>query len=289
MNSGVIRNRAALPAAVLAAVLALAVVPLLAGEGLGARCPQGTVDPAAARQRPGGTVTAADTVPPEAVPPGASASVDSDSVIEIHLPAGTVFPDKPGTYTFQAIFTTAPSLDAAGISRVVAQAFRSLFRRPPGTASGYLARGRYSIASGDTAGALRHLERALETASEADLPELRFTLASSLSIGGNAAEALRQVSFIVPRESDAWAGDFAILKAQLLLESADYVQALTWLDQWGPKLQGDGRLGPLYHFMRALGERGTQDLKAEKSELLTVAASRDANLVAAAASLLDDL
>jgi len=227
--------------------------------------------------------------------------VDSDSVIEMQLPSGLVFPDHPGTWSFQGFVTVSPELDAAGISRTVAEAFRSLFQAPVALAasgsptppvdagSSHLARARALIVSGDASGARVQLEEALEEASYDDLPQLRFTLASALALGGDFEEALHQLSLVTPRRGDPWAPDFVILKSALLLDSSAYSDELAWLDQWAATLQNDRQRAPLYHFLRALGDRGVRNTTAEKGELALVQAPPGTALGATAVSLLDEL
>ena len=225
--------------------------------------------------------------------------VDSGSVIEIRLPQGVLIPDQPGDWTFQGVLTVEPSLDADGISETVADAFRSLFMVPvasgdlPATADvrhgSHLARARSLLLSGDASGARFQLEEALDGASWSDLPELRFTLASALALGGDLAEARHQLSLVAPGPSDGWAPDFALLKSALLLDNSDYTGEIACLDQWSPKLKNDPPRSSLYHFLRALGDRGMHDAAAEKRELLRVRAPSDTALGATAASLLGDL
>jgi len=228
-------------------------------------------------------------------------AVDSDSVIEMQLPAGLVIPDHPGSWSFQGFVTVAPAPDAVSISQTVADAFRSLFGSaaapaaessatpPEENASSHLARARARIVSGDAAGARGQLEEALESASYEDLPELRFTLASALALGGDLTEAVRQLALVTPREADPWAADFAILKSALLLDSFAYAEELTWLDQWAPALQSDAQRAPLYHFLRALGDRGERNTAAERGELALVQAPDGTALGATTVFLLNDL
>ena len=151
----------------------------------------------------------------------------------------------------------------------------------------FLDSGREFSRSGQYDQAIAQLTQALAVADETEVPEVRFNLADAYSLKGDTRGALKLAASLKPSGGEAWAADFVLLKAKLLMDTNAFSQEITWLTQNGNDLSGDAQRGQVYLFLLGVAYRGAGDT-ANQKEALTKAVflSPDSDLGKAAAQLL---
>lgn len=220
--------------------------------------------------------------------PDAVLRLAGSSFLELKAQGATLSLSQPGSYSLRDLLAAGRASRSSGISAVLAK-FRAAFSaedlttrattagvrgaeqgRDEGAdwvssgAEVYLAAAKDYIASGDYPAAIRQLQRALDTET-GDKAELEYYLADAESLGGNAREAFLHLSKLSPSGSEAWAPDYSLLKAELLIGSFAPRAAVDLLVAARASLADDARRAPLYYFLLALGYRNLGDTVNERS------------------------
>ncbi|HUJ74840.1 MAG TPA: hypothetical protein VL359_08275, partial [bacterium] len=104
---------------------------------------------------------------------------------------------------------------------------------------------------------------------------------------GDVRGAWKQMQGLQPGPSDAWRGDFVILKAKMLEDASAFAETTTWLTQSANDLSGDAEYAPLYYFLLGLGYRGAgQGDNARQAFSAVVRIAGDTDIGKSAAALL---
>ena len=203
----------------------------------------------------------------ETVAGNASVRLSAGSLAELAAGELRVTLYQPGTYAVGALLRAGRQSLAWGLGRLVKARLRVLFSAPTGSSQPGGVRAwevqdpladlgmmedeeeearqaaeqaqqaaveeiRSLLAGGSRAGeAAAAAGRALERAGAAERPYFLFLLASARCLEGSYAEALRALEpAAVPKEAPYY-GEYALLKARLLLEGQAYREALALFDQ----------------------------------------------------------
>jgi Flp pilus assembly protein TadD len=250
----------------------------------------------------------------DSVATDASVRLGTAALAELTMAGSTLVLSQPGTYSIRDLLASRTSVSSPGVVKVISGSLSRLFRAPQSNqtvvlgargaeessqgdlqwmesgASGYLQAGQNLIASGEYERAIAQLRQALDAASDEELPEVRYTLAFAYDLSGDTLNALKQVEGIEPAPSDAWAKDFILLEAKLLVDSFAFPQAVELLTAKGAGLSTDAGLAPNYFFLLGLAYRGAGDAanaKRSLSQVLTLA--KDSDLAGSANQLLQSL
>ncbi len=243
--------------------------------------------------RAGETVAGADSVRLSA---GALAELSAGGLrITLH---------QPGAYAVGALLRTSRQSLAWGLGRLLKTKIRAMFSSPAGGSESSGARAREArdslaelemmedeeeeareaavraeraapaeveslLARGSAPEAAAAAEQALEKASPEGGPYLQFLLASALSLEGSYAKALRVLEPAAVPEQAPYYGQYALLKARLLLEGQAYREALAAFDQLlsgslGPDASQQAWFLSAYCSLQ-LGDRSQARLRLEKA------------------------
>ncbi len=201
----------------------------------------------------------------ETVAAGSSVRLSAGGLAELSAGELRVILHQPGTYAVGALLQSSRQSLAWGLGRLLKTKIRALFSAPAGGSESSGARAREAL---DGPGELQLMEdeeeearqavwraeaaaaaqiegllargRAGEAAAEADRagakaspagrPYFQFLLASARCLEGRYAEALRALPAEVPEQAPYY-GEYALLKARLLLEGQAYREALALFDR----------------------------------------------------------
>lgn len=214
--------------------------------------------------------------------------------VELAMSDGKLVLDRPGTYAIPRLLAVRGVRERAGAGKIVSQIIVSASGRAvprqsaamgvrsvpiPGLeelgvtetrAQTLLAAGKDAIQAGRYGEAKEKLTQALAAASEQEASETRFFLAQAQFLAGDVRAALATTADLAPAEGDPRRSDCVLFKAELLIETSAYVDAIEWLSRYEPVLSADERNAPAYWFLLALACQGTGDAAREKQALDTV-------------------
>ena len=219
------------------------------------------------------------------------------------------FLNRPGVYVVRDLVAASSRISSAGIRSVIANYLRLLTTRstaPQSTASGaraaetsksedgdwvesssevFLEAGKEYIKIGKYDAAMQQLNQALESADDAETPEIHFYIAKAASLKGDVREAWKHMSGLKAKPSDDWVGDFILLKGKLLEDSSAYADAVAWLTS--NDLSNDAQRAQLYYMLLALAYRGAGNNEEARQALSKVVViSRESDLGRAAEELI---
>jgi tetratricopeptide (TPR) repeat protein len=249
----------------------------------------------------------------DTVPQNATLQVGKDSYLELKSADATIILSRTGTYSVHDLLSASLALKAAGAGKALSASLARLFSGPTHNDSGvlgarganesksedsgwvesstqvFLEAGKTFIASGKYEKAIDQFRQALDTATEEESSEVRFDLAYAYSLSGNTREALGQIAGLESKGSEAWAIEFALLKAKLLVDTNAFAEEIAWLTQGGNDLSRDAQRAPMYYFLLGVGYRGVGDTSHEKQSLSrVVTTSGESDLRKAATQLLQN-
>jgi tetratricopeptide (TPR) repeat protein len=202
----------------------------------------------------------------DAIAGTASVRLSEGALAELSAGELRVTLHQPGTYAVGALLRTSRQSLAWGLGRLLKTRIRALFSSPSGGSESSGARAweakdpltdlemmedeeeearkaaeraeqataeevQALLAGGRAGEAAAAAGRALERASAAGRPYFLFLLASARCLEGSYAEALRALEPAAVPEEAPYYGEYALLKARLLLEGQAYREALALFDQ----------------------------------------------------------
>jgi tetratricopeptide (TPR) repeat protein len=196
---------------------------------------------------------------------------------------------KEGTYVLSTLIKASDTAATRGLGAQIAQKLRSLTteQQATGTTGGvragevgtretmeyvdeyteYRDKVRKYFASGDYAGAIPTLQSAVaESIGSDEQAEFSYQLAVAYYETARTAQAYRVISKISPSTSTDYYPDFIILKAQVLVDSLAYQDALSVLTPFLASKPGTG-YAQLAYLLTAQASRGMGDEKAAKDAL----------------------
>jgi hypothetical protein len=244
----------------------------------------------------------------DSVRPEASLRLGKDAYLELTASGNHITISQPGTYSVQDLLRDVNKMRSAGTGTALVNTFSRLFtgfgqsQSVVGGVRGgdkskseenewitsdvqvFLEDGRNYLASGNYEKAIEELQRALDTASEEELPEVEYLLAYAYSLNGNTRDALKWVSELQPTGGEEWASNFVLLKAKLFIDTNAFAQDVQWLSDHGAALAQDAQLSQVYYFLLALGYRGLADTTGEQVNLakaVSISPSSDVGKAAA--------
>jgi tetratricopeptide (TPR) repeat protein len=246
----------------------------------------------------------------DAVSPDAVIRLGKGSMVELSIPGATLMLTRPGAYRISDLLSARRTLASVGAGKALSASLSRLLSGSGGQESGSgvrseraspdepdwmgesaaasLEEGKSLIAAGRYQEALRKLADAVDGATEKERSEIAFAMASAYSASGNTREAIRLAAAIPTDGTEAWAADFVLLQARLLVDSFAFAPAVQLLKDKGGGLRDDPQRAAAYHFLMGLGYRGMGDLGAARESLsLVVGLAGDSDLGKAAAKLLE--
>jgi tetratricopeptide (TPR) repeat protein len=241
----------------------------------------------------------------------ATIQLSGGAYMELQGPDSKIVLSQKGTYKLPDLLTASHALGSAGAGKALTSMLSSLLSgqtRNQSSALGarganesktddsgwvtsdaqvFLDAGTQYLQSGQYEPAIQQFLQALDAATDKEASLVRYNLALVYDLNGSTREALKYAAELQPSSSAAWAPDFIILKAKLLVETNAFAQETAWLTQSGNDLSGDVQRASIYDFLLGVGYRGTGDTTSEKANLSKVVAiSADGELGKAAAQLL---
>jgi tetratricopeptide (TPR) repeat protein len=232
--------------------------------------------------------------------------------LELQYSGGRITLSHKGTYRLQSVLSSARALGSAGAAKALLQSLSRITSGTPrdrSSASGaraapaeqeddspwvtssaqpFLDSGKAYRRSGQYDRAIAELTRGLEQGDDQTAAEIHFELAAAYRAMGDTRNALKQAAGLQPGETDAWAADFVILEAALLVDTYAFDQAVSWLTQPGNDLSADPERGPTWLFLLGESYQGVGDDARAKAALSRVVQSGPGDLADAAARLLQD-
>jgi tetratricopeptide (TPR) repeat protein len=230
------------------------------------------------------------------VPQNATLQMGKDSYLELKSVGATIILSRMGTYSVHDLLSASFALNSAGAGKALSASLARLFSGPTQNLSGvlgarganesksedsgwvesgaavFLEAGKTFVASGQYEKAIEQFRQALDAATVEEQPEVKLDLAYAYSLNGNTREALGQAAGVKPSGSEAWAHEFVMLKAKLLVDTNAFAEDIAWLSQQGNDLSEDAQHAPTYYFLLGVGYRGVRDTSSEKAALSKVIA-----------------
>lgn len=245
----------------------------------------------------------------DAVPAAASVRVQGESSVQLQGTGGKLYLNRAGVYAVRDLLASMSQLAAKGVPSALARSLRFLKAGAstlPSTASGaraanksedeedgwvesssevFLEAGKEYLEAGKFDQAIQQLNEALGSSTGAETPEIRYYLAKAAALNGDVREAWKQIAGLEPGASDAWRGDFVLLKGKLLEDACAFSEAVSWLS--ANDLSQDAQRAQLYHLLLGLAYRGAGDEQgARKAFARAVSVSADSDLGKVATELL---
>lgn len=249
-----------------------------------------------------------DTVSAEA-----SVRLGQGAYVELKLMGANIVLSEKGTYSMRDVLSSRRAFRSAGVGKAVSATLSYMVTGPARTQSAvfgvrgenrsegddpswvtssaqvFLDAGREYIKSGQYDEAIEQLRQGQDEAAEQESARVRYYLAYAYSLNGDTRNALKQAADLQPTRTDAWAADFVVLKAKLLIDTNAYAQEIEWLTRQENDLSGDAQRASLYYFLLGVGYRGVGDTTNAKQSLSKVAAiSGESDLGKAAVQLLQN-
>jgi len=189
----------------------------------------------------------------DTIPGGATVRLGDGSYVEMTASGVDITLSQAGSYPVASLLSTSRRMGGTATSAVLTTALAALVGKTPATHSTamgvrsenmgaalgpawvtsdsqvYLDAGKDFLKAGSYAKAVEQLQSALAEASDQEIPEVKYYLATAYSLSGNEAKALGEIADVAPSEGDSWAPDFALLKARLLIDSFAFKQAASLL------------------------------------------------------------
>jgi len=247
------------------------------------------------------------------ISPQTALQLSGGACVEIKWADSKIFLSQKGTYVLRDILTSFQALTSAGVKKAISSTLSILLKGPERNqndslgarganeakvedsgwvtsgAQVFLDTGKQYLESGQNKEAIEQFLLALDAATDAESVQVQYYLAYAYSQSGDTRVALKHAASLQPSSSDAWASDFVILKAKLLIDSNAFAQEIAWLTQKEHDLSTDAQRASLYYFLLGVGYRGVGDASNEKANLARVVAiSGESDLGKAAALLLQN-
>jgi hypothetical protein len=243
----------------------------------------------------------------------ATIQLNEGAYVELMGTGSKIVLSQKGTYNLLDILTSSRALGSAGVEKALESSLSHLAAGPvhnQSTAAGvrgsneasaddsiwvassaqvFLDAGEQYLQSGQYDQAIQQFLQARDAATEEEVPQVQYYLVFAYYLGGDTRAALKQAAGLQPVSGDAWASDFIIVKAKLLVDSSAFAQEVAWLTRSGNDLSADAQRASLYDFLLGVGYRGVGDTSKEKVSLAKVVAmSAESDLGKAAAQLLQN-
>lgn len=248
------------------------------------------------------------------VPRDGMLQVSDGGYLELTDHGFTITLSQARLYSVQALLSASQLMSNTGVGRALSTMLSTLVNRPSRTQSTaigarganesktdqpdwvtsdtevYLGNGREFIKLGEYAKAIEEFRRALEAATDQELPEARYYLASAYSLNGDTRNAFTQLSRVTPLGAETWVSDYVLLKAKLLVDTFAFKEEITWLTEQRGGLLQDAQRAAAYYFFLALGYQGVGDTAQERESLTQVMhMAADSDVGKVAAKILDNL
>ena len=245
------------------------------------------------------------------VSPQTALQLIGGACIEIKWGDSRIFLSQKGTYVLHDIMTSFQALSSAGVRKAISSTLSLLLKGRAqnqndslgarganeakvedsgwvtSSAQVFVDAGKQYLESGQNKEAIEQFLLALDAATDAESTQVQYYLAYAYSQSGDTRVALKHAASLQPGSSDAWASDFIILKAKLLIDSNAFAQEIAWLTQKEHDLSADAQRASLYYFLLGVGYRAVGDASNEKANLSRVVTiSGESDLGKAAAQLL---
>jgi hypothetical protein len=243
----------------------------------------------------------------------ASLRLDAGAQLQLKGASANIYLTQPGTYSLQKLLSMGQKAGSAGLGKALSNSFAYLLNgraQNQGATAGARAadesksgdsdwvetgaqegiqQARDYIQSAKYEEAIKKLTQTLDEAEPEESPEIHYYLAYSYAMSGDTPNAVRQLAAAKPGSGAAWAADYTLLRARLLLDTFAFPQAVDLLTQPSNDLSGDARRAPLYCFLLGVAYRGIGDTASEKTSLLKVVAlAKESDLGKSAAQLLEN-
>jgi len=240
----------------------------------------------------------------------ATVRIAKGGIVELKLSAATIVLSQAGTYALADILAARQKVSTNKLAAALSHSIAALsgaaakgqnavsgaragdkstdedFEWATGDASSYIAAAKDYLDSGNSAAALVQLEQAQSEATEDEMREVSYYRAEAYALGGRTREAITALSGIQPGKNDAWAGDYALLKARLLIDTFAPQAAVDLLAGDTTGLSKNAARAPLYYFLLAVSYKQTGDaVKAQDALGRLTALAADSDLAKSAAEI----
>lgn len=249
----------------------------------------------------------------DTIAPDATIRLGDHSYLELQVPGAKIALSQKGTYDLGRLVAENRATREADVERALSSKLAAMFSSPAphATAMGvrgaqvgdsngitwvtsvaqvYMDSGKDYIKQGRYGKAVKELEKALETASDTERPEVHYYLAYAYSLAGDTRQALKQVAALQPADFENGGADLVLLKGKLLLDTNAYSQDIRWLTAPSALVATDTEHGQVYHFLLGLSYAGAGDnAKAKRNLEQVISNGQGSELARTAQKLMEHL
>lgn len=250
-----------------------------------------------------GDLAIGDKVPQEAV-----LRLGDASYLELSAGGSTISLNQAGTYSLRDLLSLASKVHSGGTLKAITGSLSRLLNGPAqvqtavmgarGAKQGeqtewvesdadvFRIEGLDALDRGDYANAIAQFHQAVAAADPDELPQITYDLAYAYSVSGDTRDSIKTLADVRPTGGESWAGDYALLKAKLMVDTYAFGQEVTWLTGGGASLAQDAERAQLYYFLLAVGYQGLTDMASEKKTLAkAISIAPDTDIGKAAAQM----
>jgi len=198
----------------------------------------------------------------DSIPDTAVLRLDADSVAELSGPSSDVTLTKEGIYEIRKLLSASSSMASVGLGNLIAGKLGSIVKDnnlEPSAVGGVRAAevdtgddlewissetaelietGKNLLAQNKADEALGIFEEALDFADFDEEPEVYFYLGYTYTVLGSPSSALENLNEVNQDPSYDFYDDLVLLRGQLLIETFDYEEAVSWLEEYQKKNSG---------------------------------------------------